>query len=197
MREVELKGVTDDPEAVTRALGAAGAVRVYAGRLRDRRYDTVARALIARDEVLRLRVYDGKGSGDAMLDWKGPTTYADGYKVREEISTSAGDGEVLATMLERLGYEVIREIDREIAQYAVCGATVRIEWYPRMDVLIEVEGEPAAIEAAIAVLGVPRVNFTSERLPDFVARFEARTGQRAAICQREIAGDYRYGARDA
>ena len=88
-------------------------------------------------------------------------------------------------------------IDREIAQYAVCGATVRIEWYPRMDVLIEVEGEPAAIEAAIAVLGVPRVNFTSERLPDFVARFEARTGQRAAICQREIAGDYRYGARDA
>jgi hypothetical protein len=89
---------------------------------------------------------------------------------------------------------VIREIQRDIVQFAWLGATVRVERYPRMDALIEVEGEPAAIEAAIAGTQLPRTGFTSERLQDFVARFEARTGQRAALCDRELAGDYRYSA---
>jgi hypothetical protein len=92
---------------------------------------------------------------------------------------------------------VTREIDREIAQYRVAGAVVRIERYPRLDVLAEVEGEPVAIEAAIQVLGVARTAFTTGRLPDFVREFEARTGERAALCDRELAGDYRYSAADA
>ena len=39
--------------------------------------------------------------------------------------------------------------------------------------------------------------FTTERLPDFVRHYEDRTGQRAAICDRELTGDYRYSATDA
>jgi hypothetical protein len=74
---------------------------------------------------------------------------------------------------------------------------VRLERYPRMDVLAEVEGEPEAIERAIALLGLPRASFTTERLPDFVRHFEDRTAQRAAICDRELTGDYRYSATDA
>ena len=132
-----------------------------------------------------------------MLDWKGPTTYQNGYKVREEHSVSLGDPDDLALMLERLGYVITREIDREIEQYTVVGATVRLEQYPRMDVLAEVEGEPEAIERAIQLLGLPRTSFTTERLPDFVRHFEDRTGQRAAICDRELTGDYRYSATDA
>jgi hypothetical protein len=61
-----------------------------------------------------------------------------------------------------------------------------------MDVLVEVEGEPEAIERAIEGLGMARGEFTSERLPTFVERFERRTGVRAAICDRELAGDYRF-----
>ncbi|MEX2182186.1 MAG: CYTH domain-containing protein [Gemmatimonadaceae bacterium] len=199
MREVELKGVVEDPaaaEAARRALIGAGAMPVYEGRLEDRRYDTADRALARRDDVLRLRVYRG-AEVRAFLDFKGPTGYADGYKVREEDSVSVGDADALARILEALGYVVTREIDREIGQYAFAGAVVRFERYPRMDVLIEVEGEPAAIERAIAALGLPRPSFTAERLPDFVLRFEARTGQRAALCDRELAGDYRYSATDA
>jgi predicted adenylyl cyclase CyaB len=199
MREVELKGVVDDgapAEAARQRLLDAGATTVYEGRLEDRRYDLPDRALTQRDHVLRLRVYRD-GGVRASLDFKGPTGYADGYKVREEHSVSAGDPEALAKILEALGYVVVREIDREIAQYTLSGAVVRFERYPRMDVLIEVEGEPAAIERAIAALGLPRAVFTSERLPDFVKRFEARTGQRAALCDREITGDYRYSASDA
>ena len=74
---------------------------------------------------------------------------------------------------------------------------VRFERYPRLDDLVEVEGEPAAIEAAIRVLGLPRAAFTTGRLPDFVREYELRTGVRAALCDRELAGDYRYSATDA
>jgi predicted adenylyl cyclase CyaB len=199
MREVEVKGAFADAaaaEAARARLVAAGASTVYEGRLEDRRYDVPDRALTARDHVLRLRVYRG-GEVRGHLDFKGPTGYADGYKVREEHSVSVGDPDALAAVLEALGYLVVREIDREIAQYALAGAVVRFERYPRMDVLVEVEGTPEAIERAIAALGVERAAFTAERLPDFVRRYEERTGERAALCDRELTGDYRYSAADA
>lgn len=202
MREVELKGILTDDAATKAARGAlelAGARLVFEGRLEDRRYDSADRALALRDHVLRLRVYrDGAGRVErASLDFKGPTGYADGYKVREEHTVAADDPESLARILELLGYVVTREIDRHIAQFEHAGAVVRFERYPRMDTLVEVEGTPEAIERAIGALGVPRDAFTTERLPDFVAKFERRTGQRAALCDRELAGDYRYSATDA
>ena len=194
MREVELKSVVADPDRAVAALRAAGAVPSLDGRLSDARYDTPDRALLARDYVLRLRVFTGGAGAQASLDWKGPTTIVDGYKVREELSTGIGDADALARILDGLGYLVIREVDRVISQFEFRGAAVRVERYPRMDALIEIEGEPAAIEAAIAGAGLPRAGFTPERLQDFVLRFEARTGRRAALCDRELAGDYRYDA---
>jgi hypothetical protein len=185
MREVELKSVVPDPAAAVAALRTAGAVLELDGRLSDARYDTADRALLARDHVLRLRTFTGSPENSAALDWKGQTQVDGGYKVREELSSRTGDAPVLA---------VIREIDRHIAQFRCRGATVRVERYPRMDALIEVEGEPAAIEAAIADTRLPRGGFTPERLQDFVTRFESRTGQRAALCDRELAGDYRYAS---
>lgn len=215
MREVELKGVVADAEGAARAARAAGAQLQFAGRLEDRRYDTAGRTLAAKDHVLRLRIYrsaagqhgeTGADSGApsmpaaavrARLEFKGPTGFADGYKVREEYATDASDPDELSRILDLLGYEVTREIDRDIEQYSLAGAIVRFERYPRMDVLAEVEGEPDAIERAIAAMGLERASFTTARLPDFVREFEARTGERAAICDRELDGDYRYSSDDA
>lgn len=89
------------------------------------------------------------------------------------------------------------EIDREIAQYELGGATIRFERYPRMDVLVEVEGIPDAIEQAIAALGMLRGEFTAERLLSFVSRFERRTGVRSALCERELTGDSQFRRSDA
>jgi hypothetical protein len=96
----------------------------------------------------------------------------------------------LSSILEKLGYVVTREVDRQIMQYRLGGATIRFEVYPRMDTLVEVEGEPPVIEEAIAALGMLRGEFTTERLAAFVGRFEQRTGVRAAISDRELMGDY-------
>ena len=76
------------------------------------------------------------------------------------------------------------------------GAVVRFEIYPRMDSLVEVEGPPTAIESAIATLGLPREGFTAERLPAFVSRFEMRTGERAALSEAELRGEYQFRRED-
>ena len=197
MIEVELKSVVDDLALRRRAVEAAGAVLTFEGRLADRRYDTPERTLHGRDHVLRVRSYTDASGARAELDWKGPTRREDGYKSREEIEVHVGEPEALATMLERLGYRVTMEIDREIVQYDLDGAMVRFECYPRMDVLVEVEGTPPLIERAIASLGLPRDGFTSERLPDFVRRFEARTGTSAMLSLAQLRGEARYDSSNA
>jgi predicted adenylyl cyclase CyaB len=192
MREVELKAVVDDLDGARERLENAGATLSFAGRMSDRRYDVESRELAGRDEVLRVRRYQSSGSSKTYLDWKGPTEIQDVYKVREEISTLVEDFDSLDQMLGRLGFIVTMEIDRDIAQYQLGGATIRFETYPRMDVLVEVEGEPDAIESAIDTLAIARGQFCTDRLPIFVGRFEQRTGVRAAICDREMAGDYTF-----
>jgi predicted adenylyl cyclase CyaB len=192
MVEVEVKAVVEDIPARERRILDAGATETFAGRMRDLRYDTPEHRLAAVDQVLRVRVY-GSGAGEAAhLDWKGPTRVEDGLKAREEFTTGAADLAGLTAILEALGYVVTREIERDVHVYRVGGATVRFERYPRMDDLVEVEGTPDEIERAIQALGMERSAFTAERLPDFARRFETRTGQRAALCAAELAGDYRY-----
>jgi adenylate cyclase class IV len=191
--EVELKAVVPDLAAARARVEAAGGTLLFVGLLEDRRWDTAARHLMRGDEVLRTRVATPRagapGTAHASLDFKGPTRRERGYKVREERSTPIGDASVLALVLTRAGFVVTREVDREIAQYALHDAVVRFEVYPRLDVLVEVEGTPDAIERAIAVLGIDRAAFGAGRLTDFVAAFERRTGTRAALSRRELAGD--------
>jgi predicted adenylyl cyclase CyaB len=188
--EVELKSVVDDVDARRRQVEAAGAALRFAGRLEDRRFDCAERALRLRDHVLRMRVRRGPNGGAvrATLDWKGPTAQTDGYKVREELAVAVDDAEALAEVLAKLGYDVIEAIDREVWEYELDGAAIRFERYPRMDALVEVEGIPAAIERAVAATGLPRDGFTAERLSDFVRRFEARTGSRAALSDARLPG---------
>lgn len=188
MREVELKAVVEDLDGARRRLEEAGATLHFAGHLADRRFDTVERSLAARDHVLRLRVYRSEAQGSATLDWKGPTQYESGYKVREELNTPVGDPEALARILEHTGYVITMEIDREIWQYDLAGTTVRFERYPRMDDLVEVEGEPSGIEAAIRTLRLSRDSFTSDRLPAFAQRYESRTGERAILSHAALEG---------
>jgi predicted adenylyl cyclase CyaB len=192
MLEVELKSVVDDVERRRANVERAGATLVYAGRLEDRRWDTPDRALFAKDHVLRVRTYRNDAGARAELDWKGPTRRDGGYKLRDELETHVDDPDVLAAILSALGYEVSIAIDREIVQYDLAGTMIRFERYPRMDDLVEVEGEPEEIERAIGILGLPRDGFNTDRLPDFVRRFEERTGERALISDADVAGESTY-----
>lgn len=200
MIETELKAVVSDLAATRGRVESSGGRRSFAGRLEDRRYDRPDLSLAALDHVLRLRVYrDTKGAAlRASIDWKGPSSSTGAYKQREEINSEInGDPESLKQILDRLGFVVTMQIDRDIWQYDLRGAIVRFERYPRMDDLVEIEGSPSAIEQAIAALGLPRESCTAERLPDFVRRYETRTGQTAALSDAELAGGVRYDVSNA
>jgi adenylate cyclase class IV len=177
--EREVKAVVDDPPALGRRLQARGATLAFRGRMSDRRFDRPDGTMTARDEVLRVRTYraaPGSDSRPAELAWKGPTRRTEGYKEREEHQVVLEDPAALATILERLGFTVCDSIDRGIEVYDLPGTTVRLEWYPRMDVLVEVEGEPDAIERAVQATGLARDAFTGDRLLDFAERYRRRTG---------------------
>jgi predicted adenylyl cyclase CyaB len=197
MRETELKAVVPDEAACVQRLLAAGAHQVAEGRLEDRRYDYPDRRLTLRDVVLRLRVKRSGGASTATLDLKGAASFESGYKHREETSVTVGDAVHMSTILKALGYVVTRAVDREVHVLQFGRATLRFERYPRMDTLLEVEGPEEAIEAAILATGLPRESFTVDRLFMFVQRFEARTGQRAAICDEESSGNYPFEIEDA
>jgi len=140
----------------------------------------------------------GHGSAvAASIDWKGAASFEAGYKHREEISTPVDDPGQMAGILNALGFVVTREIDRDIHVLKLGAATVRFERFPRMDTLIEIEGPEDAIETAIRASGLPRDSFSPDRLYMFVQRYEARTGQRAAICDAELRGEYRFQLQDA
>lgn len=182
--ELEVKARVDDPAALERTLLAAGATVTFRGAMSDRRYDRDA-ILEGRDEVLRLRVYrSADGSVPrGVLAWKGSVSVRGDYRRREELETAVGDPAAALALLERLGFSVSLRIDREITQFALGGAVLRLERYPAMDTLIEVEGEPAAIERAIRATGMPRDRFLPESLPFFVHEFERRTGRRAGLAR--------------
>ena len=188
MREVELKAVVDDLALRRRNIENAGAKLTYEGMLLDRRYDHASGDLARRDEVLRVRRYESDQPTRTYLDWKGATEIRDVYKTREEISTQVDDFAAIEQLLTRLGYIVTMDIERQIAQYELNGAVIRFESYPRMDVLVEVEGSPETIENAVQALGIARGTFTADRLNAFVERFERRTGVIAAISRSELAG---------
>jgi len=186
VREFELKAVVDDVAERRRRVEQAGGRLEFEGKISDRRYDFASGELTSRDEVVRTRTYISKASTKTYLDWKGSTEFRDVYKVREEITTGIGDLAALDTILQKLGLQVVTEIDREISQYQLAGAAIRFEIYPRMDDLVEVEGEPDAIESAIEAIGIPRGTFSNRRLVDFVVDFERRTGVQAATCDRDF-----------
>lgn len=149
----------------------------------DRRFDRNGE-LLARDEVLRLRVFrKADGQEDARLGWKGPTgVTSEGYKARRELEYPVGSEQASpAELLEALGFREIHRIDRYVEYYRLGAAALRLEWYPRMDVLLEVEGDAESIEPAWRVTGIPREQFSADALAEFAARYAARTGHAAVL----------------
>ena len=182
--ELEVKARVDDPDGLRAALVRAGATLDFRGDMIDRRFDR-GRTLEARDEVLRLREFRPADGTPAygVLGWKGPPSQRGMYRHRAEAETRVAAPDSVVTILEQLGFAVSLRIDRCVEVYRLGQAVLRLEWYPAMDVLLEVEGEPSEIERAIAATGVARDRFLPESLPYFVAQYEARTG-RAALLAR-------------
>ena len=183
-REFELKAALPGGATGFRErLADAGWRLSFEGLMSDRRFDTPGRSLEGRDEVLRIRCMTSvSGESRTLLGWKGPASEEHGYKVRPELETVVQDTETAVAILESLGYsEVILVIDRHVAVYEKGRVSARIETYPAMDVLVELEGDADRIEARFADLGLPREDWKPWPLDEFVRRYEERTGSEARL----------------
>lgn len=177
-----------DPAALRKRLLDGGAQPGFRGMLVDIRYDRNGE-LVARDEVLRIRRFRAEGVGeDTVLGWKGPTgVSADGHKERRELEFSVHSGHARPEeLLVALRFAPVHTVERYVEYYEAGSTTIRIEWYPRMDTLVEIEGDAAGITDGIRLSGLPAESFCADALVGFVARYQQRTGKPAILAQADL-----------
>jgi adenylate cyclase class IV len=144
------------------------------------------------DQVLRLRRFAAAaGPEEIRITWKGLASVdALGHKARRELEYEIrSDDTAPEALLEALGYLPVYRIERYVEYYHLGPTELRLEWYPRMDTLIEVEGSAEAIDAGIRATGLDRAAFTPEALTAFAERYTARNSAPAAMTVAELGSD--------
>ncbi len=169
--ETEIKFRLRGPEEHGRLRGALtvlGARPTPALTEENTLFDTVGSELAARRQVLRLRTI---GSGPrAFVTFKGPATFIDGIKSREEIEYGVDDAASAHAMLLALGYfpkisyAKVREAwyldDAEIVL-----DTLEFGWF------CEIEAEIERIDALLPRLGLRRSQAERDSYPTLARRF--------------------------
>ncbi len=160
-REVELKFTHADLAAVAHRLQAlGGAVQSPRAFEQNLVFDTPARALRKRGELLRLR----RQGERATLTYKYPPApdaaapEPSGMKVLEERETAVADFAATQAILEGLGYAVAFTYEKYRETWRLETASgpvlVCLDHTPFMDV-VELEGDAAAIHAGAEALALP------------------------------------------
>lgn len=149
--EAEVKFFVSSLDLIRERLGAGGATmtvpRVFE---KNVRFDTPDHALLRRLELLRLR-QDTR----ARLTFKGPASEDIGaeVKVREEIELEIADFDLMAAILERLGYSSVQVYEKYRETWWWLGVEIVLDELPFGD-FIELEGDAEAIKMAAAKLGL-------------------------------------------
>jgi adenylate cyclase, class 2 len=148
MLEREIKLRFPSVEIARDAVIAAGCTPLLGRRLQeDALLDTDDEQLRRRRCVLRVRVENGK----SRVTFKGPVQPST-MKVREEVETLVGDGEVLVRVFEELGLHVWFRYEKYREEFSHEDVTVALDETP-VGVFVELEGTEPGIAAMAAALG--------------------------------------------
>lgn len=149
--EVEVKFMLRDLAPIRRRLVDMGA-EIIAPRVFERnvRFDTADEALLARQQLLRLR-QDTR----VRLTFKGPAAedVASEAKVREEIELEVGHFDRMSAVLQRLGFLPIQVYEKYRETYQWRGVEIVLDEMPFGD-FIELEGVEADLRPAAEALGL-------------------------------------------
>ena len=145
-REIKLR--FSSAERARDAVIAAGCSPLLGRRLQeDALLDTEDEQLRRRRCVLRVRVENGK----SRVTFKGPVQPSV-MKVREEIETLVGDGEVLMRVFSELGLHIWFRYEKYREEFSHEDVIVAIDETP-VGVFVEIEGSEPGIAAMAATLG--------------------------------------------
>ena len=121
--------------------------------------------------MLRVRIENGK----SRLTFKGPVQPGI-MKVREELETVVGDGDVLLRVLEELGLHVWFRYEKYREEFAHEDVIVAIDETP-VGVFVEIEGSEPGIAAMAEALGRTAVGLHPRLVP---RRCSSSTATRSA-----------------
>ena len=145
-REIKLRFTS--PEEAREAILAFGATPLLGRRLQeDCLLDTDDEELRRRRCVLRIRMENGK----SRLTFKGPVQPGL-MKIREEVETVVGDGEILLRVLTELGLHVWFRYEKYREEFAHEDVIIAIDETP-VGTFVEIEGSEHGIGAAAEALG--------------------------------------------
>jgi adenylate cyclase, class 2 len=145
-REIKLR--FDSVDEARAAVLATGATPLLGRRLQeDSLLDTETEELRRRRCVLRVRVENGK----SRLTFKGPVQPSE-MKLREEVETVVGDGEILLRVFEELGLHVWFRYEKYREEFAHEDVIAAVDETP-VGVFVEIEGSEGGISAMAAALG--------------------------------------------
>jgi adenylate cyclase class 2 len=145
-REIKLRFESVDEARL--AVLSCGATPLLGRRLQeDSLLDTDDEQLRRRRCVLRVRMENGK----SRLTFKGPVQ-AGIMKVREEIETVIGDGDILLRVLKELGLHVWFRYEKYREEFAHEDVIVAVDETP-VGIFVEIEGSESGIHAMAVALG--------------------------------------------
>ena len=145
-REIKLRFPSADQ--AREAVGATGATPLHGRRLQeDALLDTEDEQLRRQRCVLRVRMENGK----SRLTYKGPVQPSV-MKVREELETVVGDGEVLLRVFRELGLHVWFRYEKYREEFSHEDVIVAIDETP-VGVFVEIEGTEHGIAEMTVALG--------------------------------------------
>jgi adenylate cyclase class 2 len=164
-REVKLR--FSSPEEARAAVLAAGATPLRGRRLQeDCLLDTADEVVRIRRCVLRIRVECGK----SRVTWKGPVQ-ASLMKVREELETVVGDGDILLRLFAELGYHPWFRYQKYREEFAQEDVVVAVDETP-VGTYVELEGGEAGISAMAERLGRTPADFVLDSYRTLFVRWQ-------------------------
>ncbi len=175
-REIKLR--YDTPDAARRAVIEAGARPLRARRLQsDCLLDREREPLADRARTLRVRI-DG---GAARVTFKGAPKLGT-TKVREELETSVGDGELMLRVLERIGFRVWFRYEKYREEFRRGDLVIAVDEAP-IGTFVELEGGEPDILAMAAALGREPADFI---LDSYLALFRAHCDETGASAEHMV-----------
>jgi adenylate cyclase class 2 len=134
-KEIEVKFLIKEPATVELSLNKLGA-RLLQPRFKEVnfRLDTQDKRIAANSQVLRLR-QDSK----QWLTFKGPGTFVDGVKIREEIEFEISDIQAARALLEALDFHIYMTYEKFRTVYTLGEIKIMVDELPFGD-FIEIEG---------------------------------------------------------
>jgi adenylate cyclase class 2 len=170
--EIEVKIKVENLAAVEWKLKAAGAT-LKAGRVHERnvRYEDSGETFTAAARVLRLRQ-----DTQVHLTYKEPHDPVGGDAwARTELEVTVSDFETADLLLHKLGFHVAWIYEKYRTTYEFEDCEVVLDEMP-FGAFIEVEGQPDAIQRALAALGLADAPRITASYSDLFFRLKARLG---------------------